>query len=293
MCVQFKHPVLVVMLYCAVSAASAQEVGSVAAVNPQSTGQAPRATAPRTLSLGANVVHRERVRTSSEGSLQISFQDRTTLNVGRNSEVVIDEFVYNPSAGAGRLTASLAKGVLRFVGGQVSHTGEATIRTLTAAIGIRGGVGTIAYAAGLHSCGGALVVHHFGTMTVRNNVSQVAIRRSGYAVCAASANQPISDPFPVSDVALGQLTARLASGPGQRGGAVRPPNDQMAARLGVTPARLPTLNSAPGAEPFTRTGIFAAGDALVRNHVQSGQRGQPAAPPAPAPPPPPPPPSVD
>jgi hypothetical protein len=133
------------MSICAVPpAAIAQAVGNVGAVNPATTGTPPGG-AVRTLVLGANVVQRERIQTSSEGTAQITFRDRSTLNVGRSSSIVIDEFVYDPNTGAGRMAVSLARGVLRSVGGQVSHAGNATIRTPAATLGVRGGIVTVAY----------------------------------------------------------------------------------------------------------------------------------------------------
>ena len=55
--------------------------------------------------------------------------------------MVIDQFVYDPNAGTGKLAASLGRGVFRFVGGKLSKQDNAvTMRTPTATIGIRGGV---------------------------------------------------------------------------------------------------------------------------------------------------------
>ena len=119
-----------------------QTVGKAAAVNPSSTG-VPPGGGSRVLRLGSEVVYKERIQTSASGSLQVLFLDKTTLNIGPNSDLVIDEYVYDPNTGTGRMTASLAKGVVRFVGGQVSHTGGATVRTPAASIGIRGGSATI------------------------------------------------------------------------------------------------------------------------------------------------------
>ncbi len=286
--------------------AIAQTVGSVGAVNPATLGTPPSASA-RTLTIGANVVQRERIQTNADGTVQLSFPDRTTLNIGRNSDLVIDEYVYNPAAGTGRMAASLAKGVLRFVGGQVSHTGQAQISTPNSTLGIRGGVGTVVYSAdgaafqgsGLPSsaCGGALIVNHFGVVTVRNQVSQQVIRRPGFAVCVVSATQPIPEPFPIADATLQQIMARLTSAPGQRGGAAIPPTDQMVARLGAELPRLPDLNRAPGVSPIERLGIIGAGDAIVRDRSQTrrldraGQRlhASPVVSPPASPPPPPPP----
>ena len=126
-------------------AAVAQNVGNVGAVNPQATGTPPSASAAHALAIGGSVVNREKIVTSAEGTTQVSFIDKSTLNVGRNSSVVIDKFVYDQSAGTGEMATSMTKGVLRFVGGQVSHTNGASVKTPVATIGIRGGTMTISF----------------------------------------------------------------------------------------------------------------------------------------------------
>ena len=98
------------------SPAAAQNSGRVGAVNPDATGTPPGAGS-RTLTIGTNVIYKERVQTSASGSTQIMFPDTSTLNVGRNSNIVIDEYVYDPNAGTGKMVATVSKGVMRFVGG--------------------------------------------------------------------------------------------------------------------------------------------------------------------------------
>lgn len=129
-----------VALMPAISAA--ETVGSAAAVKPSSTGTPPGGRA-RTLEVGTSIVERERIQTSQAGSLQVMFLDKTTLTVGPNSDLLIDEFVYNANAGTGQFAASLTKGALRFVGGQISHKAGVTINTPTATVGIRGGAARI------------------------------------------------------------------------------------------------------------------------------------------------------
>ena len=122
-----------------IPAAEAQNSGRVGAVNLDATGTPPGA-GTRTLTIGTNIIYKERVQTSASGSTQIMFPDTSTLNVGRNSSIVIDEYVYDPNAGTGKMVASVSKGVMRFVGGQISHTAGVTINTPVATLGIRGGV---------------------------------------------------------------------------------------------------------------------------------------------------------
>src|ERR1700674_4262822 len=98
------------------SAARADSVGRAGAVNTTSSGTIP-GTATRVIEIGAQVVENEKIQTTASGSVQVLFIDKTTLNVGPNSTLVIDRFVYNPATTNGQLAISLSKGVLRVVGG--------------------------------------------------------------------------------------------------------------------------------------------------------------------------------
>jgi hypothetical protein len=60
--------------------------------------------------------------------------------VGPNSEVVLDRFVYDPDTDAGEVALTLTRGALRFIGGRISKTSDATIRTPGGLIGLRGGM---------------------------------------------------------------------------------------------------------------------------------------------------------
>jgi hypothetical protein len=124
--------------------AAAEVVGAAAAVRPASTGTPPGG-ASRTLQIGTDISAQERIETSASGSLQVMFVDKSTLTIGPNSNLLIDEFVYNAGGGTGQFAASLTKGALRFVGGQISHTAGATINTPAATIGIRGGSALITH----------------------------------------------------------------------------------------------------------------------------------------------------
>src|SRR6185295_15455502 len=128
---------LALLAAAAPGSAAAQTVGTAAAVNPQVQG------GERVLQVGSSIIFRERVSTSANGSTQVIFVDKTTLSIGPNSNILIDEFVYNPDAGTGRMTVTLTKGAMRMVGGNVSHTQGATIKTPLATIGVRGGVATV------------------------------------------------------------------------------------------------------------------------------------------------------
>lgn len=263
------------------SRADAQNSGRVGAVNRDATGTPPGAAA-RSLTIGTNVIYKERVQTSAQGSTQILFPDTSTLNVGRNSSIVIDEYVYDPNAKTGKMVATLTKGVMRFVGGQISHTAGVTVNTPVATLGIRGGVATVVYPippgfAGsdpnLAQAKGQIVIGHVGSVVIKNNVGSVIVR-PGYMTWVSGPNDPIPEPFPIPDFLLQKIMAALTSGQGQTGGVSDLPTDQMAARLGFGKTIVTDPAKPPGTDALGYFSIFDAGNAAVKNKSQSNQTNQ-------------------
>ena len=268
-----------------VAAAEAQNSGRVGAVNLDATGTPPDAGS-RMLSIGTNVIYKEQIRTSASGSTQIMFPDTSTLNVGRNSSIVIDEYVYDPKTGTGKMVASVSKGLMRFVGGQISHTAGVTVNTPVATLGIRGGVATIVYPIPpgfggsdprLAQARGEIVIGHVGSVVLKNNVGSVIVR-PGYMTWVTGPNDPIQEPFPVPESLLQKIMAALTSGTGQTGGVSDLPTDQMAARLGFGKTIVTDPARPPGADALGYVSIFDAGNAAAKNKSQSNQTGQVQAP---------------
>lgn len=158
--------------------AYAETVGAAAAVRPASTGTPPGGAA-RTLQAGTKIESQERITTSGSGSLQVMFNDKSTLTIGPNSDMVIDQFVYNPGASGGKFAASLTKGALRFVGGQISHTDGAEIKTPVATLVVRGGAAFVTHNAqcrekNSRTC--TTIVCTGGACTVRDRVTSRSFR---------------------------------------------------------------------------------------------------------------------
>jgi len=138
---------IVLALATAVAAAApglapalAQQIGTATAVNPSTEGTPPGGSTT-TLTVGARVPHKERIHTSSTGSVQLLFLDKSTLSIAPNTSLVIDEFVYDPASNSGHMLTKLTQGTLQYIGGQLSHQGAVTVETPAAVIGIRGGIG--------------------------------------------------------------------------------------------------------------------------------------------------------
>ncbi|MEM7267858.1 MAG: FecR domain-containing protein [Pseudomonadota bacterium] len=120
----------------------ANEIGSVAAVNRDIEGTPPSA-ATRSLLLGDRLIANEKLVSSPLGSGQMLFLDQTSLTIAPNSEIVLDKYIYDPAADSGSLEVSLARGVLRVIGGRITKSSDGVVRTPTATIGIRGGIALV------------------------------------------------------------------------------------------------------------------------------------------------------
>ncbi|MBO6836700.1 MAG: FecR domain-containing protein [Alphaproteobacteria bacterium] len=88
---------------------------------------------------------RDQITSGADSGMQILLLDETVFTIGPESEMTIDEFVYDPATRPGSLAASMGKGVMRFVTGNISAgTPEnMTIKLPVGTIGIRGTIGVV------------------------------------------------------------------------------------------------------------------------------------------------------
>jgi hypothetical protein len=215
----------------AAPSAAQDRVGVNSAVNPDANGTPPGLTARR-LVIGQPVVFNERIATTAGGQTQILFLDESAMTIGPNSDLTIDQFVYDPSSGGGKVAMSATRGLLRYVGGKLSkQDGAVTVRTGTATLAVRGGAFIID-----QDPGGRLDVYFiYGngmSVTGTNGVTQT-IRRPGFAISVATAGSSPSPPYPTPTVALTRLLAALDGRPGGNGGAAQPPSDATISSSGI------------------------------------------------------------
>ncbi|MBV8446995.1 MAG: FecR domain-containing protein, partial [Hyphomicrobiales bacterium] len=254
-------------------ASFAATVGSAGAANTRSTGLPPGGTL-RVIEIGTQVVSDERIETSATGSVQLVFIDKTTLNIGPNSTLVIDKFVFDPATAQGEMALSLGKGVLRVVGGQATHTGGATIRTPVATIGLRGGMTSVTHSASE----GTFALLLFGKLSVsaRGKCAPAGaqdadascagetqtITRPGYGVTVTAGSSP-STPVKVSAGVIDKMKNAVTSASGQTGGSSVAPTEQDAANNNVgtgtsVVSRLPLGNQVQTSSRLATTNNLAA-----------------------------------
>ncbi|MEM0987559.1 MAG: FecR domain-containing protein [Pseudomonadota bacterium] len=94
------------------------------------------------LTTGDPVWQQARVVTARYGSAEVDMDDGSKLTIGPNSEIVIDEFVFDPDAADGRAGLRLATGMLRVLSGRLPSE-RLRIQTPVALVGIRGTLFTL------------------------------------------------------------------------------------------------------------------------------------------------------
>jgi hypothetical protein len=76
---------------------------------------------------------------TKNGKVKIVFKDDTNVTVTESSSLIIDDFVYDPKSGAGKLGLKAAAGTVRYVSGSIAKDPKnVKINTPTAAIAVRG-----------------------------------------------------------------------------------------------------------------------------------------------------------
>ena len=140
--VKFFRLMMIFLSYSALAVGARAEIGVVAAVNQTLSGQPPNAKV-RELFLSNGLVANEKLTTSEDGNAQILMLDQTSISISPNSELVLDEFIYDPDQNIGKIALSFSKGVMRFVGGKISKNNAVVVQTPSASMGIRGGLALI------------------------------------------------------------------------------------------------------------------------------------------------------
>jgi hypothetical protein len=115
-------------------------IGIAAAVRGSVRAQAPGQTVGRDVSSGKPVYLNDHVTTGDGARMQIMLLDETVFTIGPNSDMVLDEFVYDPKTSAGKVSAQITKGVFRFVTGKVAqrNPSDMKVKLPVGTIGIRG-----------------------------------------------------------------------------------------------------------------------------------------------------------
>jgi hypothetical protein len=136
---------MVVLLLLCAHAGWAQEVGTVAGV--EGSAEIRRAGSTIAAAIGAPVQRGDELRTGRPGKLRVVFQDDSVLTLSDNSQVTIDEQVFNVPEGKIESLMRLLRGKVSAVVSEYYQRPHAQyeIETTTAVAGVRGTEFAVAY----------------------------------------------------------------------------------------------------------------------------------------------------
>ncbi len=77
---------------------------------------------------------------TAKARAQLTFEDNTTVKITEQSKLVIDDFVYDPKKGTGKIAMKVVLGTARYASGQIAKTNPQSVdvKTPTATIAVRG-----------------------------------------------------------------------------------------------------------------------------------------------------------
>ena len=208
-----------VLLIAPLAAAAPMNIGVASAVRGAVKAIAPGA-AGRVVETGKPVYSHDKVTTGPEGKLQVLLLDQTSFTMGANSEMELDEFVFDPATNAGKVSAKIVKGAFRFVTGKVARRDPASmqVKTPVGTIGIRGTM-----TAGTVSETEATIVllgpgpennadERTGGITVTNDKGSTEVDKDGWGVTVKAGEAP-SAPFELGPGLLEGILSGVGSNP--------------------------------------------------------------------------------
>jgi hypothetical protein len=166
---------------------------------------------------GYEIIQNHTIETDGIGRAQMLLLDGTAFSVGPNSSVVLDKFIYNPETAEGSLEVT-ARGLLRIVGGKVTKKQPALIRTNSATVGIRGGIGivqtngpqtnaTFLYGTEMTVTPNCVDLDSFGDQCSPDYATTVT--EPGFSVSVESEDSEPSEPVEVTEESLDALQEEL------------------------------------------------------------------------------------
>lgn len=140
---------------------------------------------------------------TAKAKAKLTFEDNTTVNITEQSKLVIDDFVYDPKKGAGKVAMKVVLGTARYASGQIAKNNPQAvdIQTPTATVAVRGtdfsmtvdelGRSLIML---LPSCDADKKKCVTGAIIVKNDAGEVFMNEPYQATLVTSSSLPPSSP---------------------------------------------------------------------------------------------------
>lgn len=218
-----RHPgfaLLAAAVAFAPAAGAVEKAGVSAAVRGDVTRMRAPVATPASVKSGDDVFMQDVLKSGDASSLQVLLLDETAFTMGPKSELVVDEFVYDPDASAGKMSARITQGVFRFVSGKLTSGQPENVKVGlgSSTLGIRGTM----VAGRVDPVSGEVLVALLGegrendsgappgALQLCNAGHCVDVRRPGFGTRIEAPDQPPVEPFPVPAEELRDLTASVS-----------------------------------------------------------------------------------
>ena len=89
---------------------------------------------------GSKIFYGDTIVVKSKSNAQILFLDETVMTVGENTELTIDDFVYDPQTNNGNFITNIKSGVVKTISGKISEKNPENleIKIPNGSLGVRG-----------------------------------------------------------------------------------------------------------------------------------------------------------
>lgn len=190
-------------------AVQAEPVGKVVAIRNNVTATGSDSIC-RKLILKAPVFLKDTIKTN-QGRVQMMFKDKTMITLGRNSEMKITKYLWEPDNSDSTMETEINEGSFRIMGGAITRIAPGNFKTNTPSgtIGIRGSM----YAGILKGTMLSVVFQGGKGVYVRNKAGMVNITRPGFATKVKSLVDPPEMPAKLTQEDLIKLENTLALTP--------------------------------------------------------------------------------
>lgn len=184
-----------------------EPVGSVVAIRGE-VNAVDMENFSRKLSLKSDIFREDTIITGKRGRVQIMFIDNTIISLGRNSEMNIAEYEWDPEKKDGEVKTKVKEGVFRVMGGAITKVAphKFTTETPAATIGIRGSMYS-----GKVSGDSLTVVFQGGKgIDIINENGSVAITQAGYGTRVQNLLEAPTPPTKFKAVDLSDIEIELS-----------------------------------------------------------------------------------
>lgn len=191
-------------LLVSASPVGAERINVGAVQRVQNQAEAVYVNEVRRLGLTSPVLFDDLLRTGDDARLLAALADGSELTLGANANILVDNFVYDPSTKEGALGLSVLSGAFLFVGGQIESIpgNKVWIDTPIATLGIRG---TTVWGGPTDGGFGVMVID--GEVDVTNGAGTVTVR-AGEATIVADID---TAPMPAGTWGEQRVTAAVAT----------------------------------------------------------------------------------